>query len=341
MQGLRLGVPLFFVLSGLLLFLPWVRASSGDREPPDVKTYAIRRAARILPAYYLALAGAALVSLLTQVKGMPTAPEALAIAGMVQNWFPAAAQKLNPPAWTLAIEASFYVCLPLIGLATMKWLRTPMRQLAGCAGLVALSLIANLLITWYAPDAWHRTFPAAMYSFAFGMAIAVLLARGLRAGLVARLGLVATGTTLVILDAFAHEPLRLRGYMTWADVPAAAGFALLVFAIASAERSPLLSAPPVRWIGERSYGLYLWHAPIIFLLYDLGLLPSSTVVASVMVVSLAAAVAALSWRYVEMPILNRARRLSTRQAQRRRTGSSRSSASASRRPRVALASDGS
>lgn len=338
LQGLRLGVPLFFVLSGLLLYLPWARAARGERPQPDLKAYALRRAGRILPAYYLALAGAAVVSLLVQVKAMPSPGEAAAIVAMAQNWFPSAAEKLNPPAWTLAVEASFYVCLPLMGLAVMKWLRSWKRQLAGCASLVAFSLVVNLLVTRFGVEQWHRTFPATLYSFAFGMAVAVLLAHGLRARPLARLGLVATGTTLVVLDAFAHEPLRLPGYLTWADAPAAAGFALIVFAVASADRSPLLSARPVSWIGERSYGLYLWHAPVLFMAYGTGLLPSSTALATVLVAGVALSLAALSWRYVELPILHRARRVTgTTQERSRRSGGSRPSAHASTRPRVALA----
>lgn len=336
LQGLRLGVPLFFVLSGLLLYLPWLNG-----KPQSVKVYAIRRAARILPAYWLALAGAAVIIAATHVKSMPTPAQAAAVAGMIQNWWPGAADKLNGPSWTLAIEASFYLVLPLLGLATIRWLRTPRRQLAACAALVVVSLAANAWVSAFGPHAWHRTFPAMLYAFAFGMAIAVPLARAIRPGPLARLGLVALGTTLVVVDAFAHEPLRVPGYLTWGDLPAAAGFAAIVFAVAAAEHSPLLSAAPVRWVGERSYGLYLWHAPIIFLLAGTGLLPHATPVAAVVVIALALVIAALSWRFVELPILNRARRLSGEsrkpRAHSRRSGNRQPSAIASTRPRAALA----
>jgi peptidoglycan/LPS O-acetylase OafA/YrhL len=341
MQGLRLGVTLFFVLSGLLLILPWVRAVSAERKPPDLRTYVLRRAARILPAYYLALAGAAVIVAFANTKLLPSGTQAGALVAMVQNWLPAAAHKLDPPAWSLAVEISFYVLVPLFGIVTVRRLRTAKRQLAGCAALVALSLVANVLITRFGPQAWHRTFPALLYAFAFGMAIAVPLAHGLRPGVRARLALISIGTTLVVLDAFAHEPLRLRGYLTWQDVPAAAGFALIVYAVAAADHSPVLSVAPVRWIGERSYGLYLWHYPVLVALTGAGLLPGSTLLASIVTVGLALIPAALSWRFVELPILERARRLSDARHRRRahlhRTGSSRASANASNRPRVALA----
>ena len=340
LQALRLGVPLFFVLSGLLLYLPWL----GDR-PPNIKAYAIRRAARILPAYWLALAGSALIIAATHVKGLPTAAEAAAVAGLVQTWWPAAADELNGPAWTLAIEASFYLVLPLLGLATVRWLHTARRQLAGCALLVVVSLAANALVSAFGPHAWHRTFPAMLYTFALGMAAAVPLARGVRPSALMRLGLIAIGTTLVVVDAFAHEPLRIPGYLTWGDLPAAAGFAAIVVAVAASDHSPVLSAAPVRWIGERSYGLYLWHAPVIFLLAGTGLLPGSTPVAAVVVIGMALVIAALSWRFVEQPILNRARSLPvgrrTPRTHARRSGSTRPSGIASTHPRAALARHGS
>jgi acetyltransferase len=54
----RLGLILFFVLSGFLLYMPWARATLDDRPGPALGPYALRRAARIVPAYYLAIAGA-------------------------------------------------------------------------------------------------------------------------------------------------------------------------------------------------------------------------------------------------------------------------------------------
>src|SRR5262249_7094921 len=93
MQALRLGVPLFFVLSGLLRILPWVRAAGSDREPPQLRTYVVRRAARILPAYYLALAGAAVILAFADTKLLPSATQTGAFVAMLQTWWPGLAAK--------------------------------------------------------------------------------------------------------------------------------------------------------------------------------------------------------------------------------------------------------
>src|SRR6185295_16799069 len=66
---LRLGLVLFFVLSGFLLFRPWVRAALTGAPGPRVGHYLLRRAARILPAYYLAVAGS--IALLWSLGGAP------------------------------------------------------------------------------------------------------------------------------------------------------------------------------------------------------------------------------------------------------------------------------
>jgi peptidoglycan/LPS O-acetylase OafA/YrhL len=341
MQGLRLGVPLFFVLSGMLLYLPWVRATRSTRPAPDVKVYALRRAARILPAYYFALIGATIILVPSGSPRAPSASQAAAIAALVQNWWPDAAQKLNPPAWTLAVEATFYLLLPLLGLATLRWLRTPRRQLAGCAALVAASIGANALFVVLGRHGWHRTLPGSVYAFALGMALAVILPRA--RGLIrpARIALIMAGAALIVGDALAHEPARLPGIDIWQDLPAAAGFAAIVLAVAATDRSPVLDSTPLAWIGERSYALYLWHYPVILLFAERHLLPRSTVAASVLVIGVSLGAAAFSWRFVERPILERARALSDpgrrQRARRRRTAGRPRRVHASSQPHAALA----
>jgi peptidoglycan/LPS O-acetylase OafA/YrhL len=342
MQGLRLGVPLFFVLSGLLLYLPWVQATRGARPAPDVRAYALKRAARILPAYYVALIGATVILVPSHTR-IPTGSQGLAIAALVQNWWPDASQKLDPPAWTLAVEASFYVVLPLIGIATVRWLRRERPQLLGCAALVALSIVANGVFVAIGKHGWHRTLPGTAYAFALGMALAVLYPRARRLGRGARIGLMAAGTLLVVADALSHEPARLPGYQVWQDVPAAVGFAAIVAAVAVGERNTILGSRPFRWVGQRSYGLYLWHFPVILLLVDEHALPHSTALAAVAVVGRALLAAALSWRFVERPILRRARELGARgrrrPARRRRTARMPRSARASTPARALLSTD--
>lgn len=112
----RLGLILFFVISGFLLYRPWLGAALGRREPPPLATYLRSRAARILPAYYLALAGAmALVWGLGSTPGvrLPDADGLPLFLIFGQNIGHATALTLDPPMWTLCVEVAFYLCLPV------------------------------------------------------------------------------------------------------------------------------------------------------------------------------------------------------------------------------------
>jgi peptidoglycan/LPS O-acetylase OafA/YrhL len=111
------------VLSGFLLWQPWVRAATGSCEPPRPGAFLLRRAARIIPAYYVALVGSVL--LLWGLAGTPGVRlpdgELLALFGVfAQNFSPGTVMKLDPPMWTIAIEASFYVVLPLLGWLALR-----------------------------------------------------------------------------------------------------------------------------------------------------------------------------------------------------------------------------
>jgi len=113
----RLGLVLFFALSGFLLYGQWVRAALGGARPPQIGAYLARRAARILPAYYLALAGSLLLWSAAGTPGvrLPPASSLPLFAIFGQNFTSDSVMTLDPPTWTLAIEVSFYLALPLAG----------------------------------------------------------------------------------------------------------------------------------------------------------------------------------------------------------------------------------
>jgi peptidoglycan/LPS O-acetylase OafA/YrhL len=118
----------------------------------------------------------------------------------------------------------------------------------------------------------------------------------------ARRGLLALGWLLVVLDGLWHSHRTgLTGHVV-GDLPAAAGFALVVAAL-TAGPAGVLERAPVRWVGTISYGLYLWHLPVLYALRAHGALPADAPVAIVAVLVPSVALAACSWYGLERPAL--------------------------------------
>lgn len=312
-QSLRLGVPLFFVLSGTLLYLPWARAAATGAAPPRLRSYALRRAARLLPAYYLALIGSALILAPVRPDWIPRGAALLSTLTLTQTWFHSVGVKIDPPAWTLTIEASFYVLLPALGFVAIRWLRTMRAQLLALGLLAAASIAANGLL-FSGQKLWHWSVPGTFYSFALGMGVAVLLVRGPQLGAWARRVLIAGGALIVLADGLVHQLLRPRSIEFWQDLPAALGFAAIVFAVARTPESRLLGSRLFEWVGQRSYGLYLWHFPVLRLLSETHTLPHNTGLAIAVVLAISISIAALSWRFLEQPVIERVRRGTRRPA---------------------------
>jgi peptidoglycan/LPS O-acetylase OafA/YrhL len=306
-ESTRWGLLLFFVLSGYLLYRPWVRAALAGRERPRVGRYLRLRAARIAPAYYLALAGAGLIALAGSVPPMrlPTHGTWPLFLVFGENFSDHSLNSLDSPMWTLPIEVSFYLVLPLLGLAALRLGTGRRRQALVGAGLVAIGVAWAQLAT----GLWLRgaVLPQMIPFFAFGMMVAVAIeGRSLSRRLCRWLVGAAALAYLVNLALHAGAPPEANALE---DLPVAAGFACLVAVGAAGEWVPrLLRARFVVWLGVVSYGIYLWHQPLMCLLGGHGLLPRNLFVELPIVLPLTLAVAWASWRFVEGPILRRAHR---------------------------------
>jgi peptidoglycan/LPS O-acetylase OafA/YrhL len=287
----RIGVVLFFVLSGFLLAHPWVNGRS-----PSLGRYAVRRFARIAPAYWAAVLGTFALLHGTGHGREVAAGDLPKFLVFLANVFPETRNQLDPPLWSLHIEVSFYVVLPLIGLALLRSKRpllVPIWLLA--AGLAWTT--AGTVHTWPPETLW--TLPSYLGAFAAGIAAAIVKPkRGLTPFM-----FVVFGTVLVAANGWWHSrggtgtPGHAIG-----DLPAALGFGAIVAAIA-ARPGRLLASRPLRALGTLSFGIYLWHMPVLYGLKLHDRFPERFAPAIGLVLPITFALATASWFLIEKPAI--------------------------------------
>ena len=309
---LRLAVVLFFVLSGFLLSRPWITAALDGRPTPALGRYLRSRAARILPAYQVAVIGS--IALLWGLDGtpglrLPPAGELPLFFVFGQNFAPGSVLKLNPPMWTLATEVSFYALLPVIG-----WLMLRVARRRRSLAIVPLALIAlGVLYNWSIAGrelsmTFSKTLLAMLPYFALGM-LGALLAHGRTIGMRAKRRVIAAGAAIVLADAIVKSAAPAAGidatvpFSIMRDLPSAVGFTLVVSAFALAPRSAVVGGRALAALGTVSYGVYLWHVPVYMVLRGHGLLPLNPVLAIAVAFPPVLALAAISWFVLERPAL--------------------------------------
>src|SRR5687768_14720209 len=161
-QGGDTGVWVFFALSGYLLYRPFLTGAV------DLRSYALKRASRILPGYYVALV--ALLILTGSRLPMEHPAEYLSMSASYHTDL----RGFLGPAWTLAVEVLFYVTLPLIAWAARG------REVRVLAGLAVASMLISLFHRYSATEAtvWTNDFyPLVFFAFVPGMLLAVLEVR--------------------------------------------------------------------------------------------------------------------------------------------------------------------
>jgi len=214
---MEIGVPIFFVLSGFLLFASWVKAVASERPPPSVRRYAWHRVRRIMPAYAVTVIAAYLLYHFRTAGPNP----GHTWEGLFRNLtltqiytddylFSYLHQGLTQM-WSLAVEVAFYAVLPLLAylllvlLCRRQW--RPRLLLAGLAGLTMVSPAWLILVhtTDFLPDGSRLWLPGYLAWFVGGMVLAALQPLGLRAYALACIPL-AMVSYLIVATPIAGEP---------------------------------------------------------------------------------------------------------------------------------------
>lgn len=303
-QG-RSGVSFFFVLSGFLL--AW-SSRPGDR-PLD---FYRRRLSRIYPAYLLALLIATVLWVLRDPAGLQNG---LLTLFLVQAWVPdsEAYFAVNVPAWSLSVEAFFYLSFPL-AIVLLRQLRAGRLWLVSSLSVAVIVAIAFIASFWIAPDGisgntvavWAAVyFPLArLPEFLLGMALALLFKRG-------ALPHVPWALAIVIVTA-AYVSMSV-----WPSVYGVAAQCIVPFAIlivAAAQRDVGGTGGWLRnaWVihaGAASYCFYLVHHIFVVRLSQPGIaaLGLEGWAAWVVALVLSAMTAWVMHRYVEIPMDKRLR----------------------------------
>jgi peptidoglycan/LPS O-acetylase OafA/YrhL len=338
------GVWLFFAVSGLVIARPYVASLLDGTSLPKVGRYALRRAVRIFPLYWVALGAAILV---VGTKGA-AAWELVAHFALLHNLVPGRQNAILSVAWTLTLELLFYWALPAAAAVVRRVRVRP----------TADGLSAAVLGTWIASIAWtagadlllsgdraslyaRQLFPSMAAMFCPG----ILLAIGLHAPASSRIGrtirwigghrrrCLVLGSGLVVVGccaAFIEVGSSLRVYLLLYDaarIPLAVGFGLIVAVGALSSCTPTRVNVVLWKLGDASYGLYLLHAVVLLVLLEhpgwilLGHRGGAIayVAHAGQLLALSIPLALLSWTLLELPLLRRATR-STSASPTSRTG---------------------
>ena len=319
--GGYIGVDVFFVISGFLITGLLVRERDTGRI--HFGRFWLRRARRLLPALGLVLlvstsvalviGGDILVGLRGQLFGAGTFSYNWLDIRRGAGYFSDATPELFRNLWSLAVEEQFYLVWPLV-IAVLLLVRTTKFRV-GFALVVAFASL-TAMVALYVPGADSTRVYYGTDTHSFGLALGAALALLLHTH-PSTTWTPAARRIVSVVGVLAIPALVALGWFMTADATVVyqGGLALVslltVFAIAASTQpgavlGRVLDIAPLRWIGHRSYGLYLWHWPVFVLLaaavpeftYDdngLWLLGG-------VALAITGALAALSYQYLETPI---------------------------------------
>ncbi|WP_283138408.1 acyltransferase family protein [Rhizohabitans arisaemae] len=331
------GVPIFFVLSGLLLYRPFAAAALLGEPAPGIGGYLRKRALRILPAYWTVAAVAMILWAGERLDDLGSWLQILTLTHVYdpEPWWTGTGPKGLAQMWSLSVEIAFYLSLPLIARGLHAFARrkgaadldvVARRLLIGLAFLGAISFAWTVLSFYpvYRPvlNVW---LPRSLVYFAAGMALAVVSVWAGRQGYGRRLAEAVTASwgTCWAIAALAYliavtpitGPRFFGTDRLWTGL-----FELILYTVvAVALVAPLATAagPPtpahsllgnrvVRYLGKISYGVFLWQFIVLYLWFEAldrqtwnGDMPVDLIA----VAGLSTLLAAATYHLVEVPFM--------------------------------------
>ncbi|WP_147061654.1 acyltransferase family protein [Knoellia locipacati] len=336
LPGGFLGVDVFFVISGFLITTLLVREHAREGRV-DLRGFWTRRARRLLPALLVLVPSVILLARLVEgdlLVGIRR--QAVGALTFTSNWleiaagsdyFHSTAPQLLMNLWSLAVEEQFYLVWPVVALVLLR-LAPSSRARAGVAVALALGSAVLMAVRFDPSLGATRVYYGTdthLMGLMLGAALAFAWAAPHRAWTstaqwhrVRVPAVAAAAVVLVALVALLDEstPFTFRGGILLASLATA------VLVLGVVERpTPLrtvLDLPVLRWVGERSYGLYLWHWPVILIVEaDLAWAERSAdgyLWSRLWCVVVTVAVADLSYRFIETPVRRRGFRGTARHA---------------------------
>jgi peptidoglycan/LPS O-acetylase OafA/YrhL len=272
----EVGVAIFFVLSGFLLFGPWVKATAEGGPSPSVRRYGWHRVRRIMPAYVVTVLAAYVLYHWRTAGPNPGHTWTGLFRNLTlsqiytDNYLFSYLHQGLTQMWSLAVEVAFYVALPLLAylllvvLCRRRW--RPGLVLAGLAGLALITPAWLILVhtTDWLPDGAQLWLPTYLLWFIGGMMLAVLQRMGLRAYALACIPL-ALVCYFIVSTPIGGDPTTAPAALREALVKA--GFyaviaTLAVAPLASGDHgwyAKFLATRPMVFLGEISYEIFLIH----------------------------------------------------------------------------------